>query len=103
MISRDLVRRSGGDYGMQAAQQRRTDADLTIYDAEVAAYVSGEMIRIGVNLVTDASTYAASREMDMVDTLLAEAGSSRVKQQIAGSYLSAANRRNHDVLRRGLG
>lgn len=101
-MAKELARRRGSS-ALQAAQQARDEADLTIYDADVQAFVASEVIQISVNLVTEVSTYAATREMAMVDTLLAEAGPSAVKQQIAGSYLSAANRRNHDVLRRGLG
>ena len=99
----ELTRRFTEGTSLQAAQRSRDDADLAIYDAEARGYVRGELMRIAVDLVTNTTTYAANREMEAADSLIERAGSSRVKQQIAGSYLAAANQRNHEVLRRGLG
>lgn len=102
-MASELSRRFTANTSLQAAQRSRDDADLTIYGAEASSYVRGEIMRIQVDLVTETTTYAAKREMEAVDSLLEQAGNSRVKQQITGSYLAAANRLNHEVLRRGLG
>lgn len=101
-MSKDLSRRRGTNY-LQAAQQGFTETDLALYRAENASFQRSQLAKIHADSVNEVLSHTAETEMRMVDRLSAEAGQSTLKQQIAGSYVSAANRINHGFIGRAFG